>query len=122
MNDDDCDKEAKRRMRRRPKGVRAFVVAVSIEALPVYVPTPEPICTGYNASEAGNLKYYKTFTDCVALRSPTCLDGRCTYHCRDMCNCDGTGAKPKPVPRTPDVPKTKPALAVVPAKKPGNAE
>lgn len=54
---------------------------------------PEPTCTGYRAFEMKNgrkTKTYATFTDCRGLRSPVCLDGRCSLHCREMCRCDKT--------------------------------
>ncbi len=43
------------------------------------------LCTGYITEDCRDPKVK---TDCEALRSVTCLDGRCTYHCKKMCNCD----------------------------------
>ena len=62
----------------------------------------EPTCTGYNAwtvDARGKLsETYFPRTDCQSLRSPTCMDGRCTYHCRHMCHCDQPKAVPRPIP------------------------
>ena len=43
---------------------------------------PEPRCTGYRDYLA------RIQTDCRSLRSPTCMDGRCTFHCHELCKCD----------------------------------
>ena len=53
----------------------------------------EPRCTGYRAyvldeKTGRSSKTYFMHDDCKSLRSPTCMDGRCTLHCRDMCRCD----------------------------------
>lgn len=29
------------------------------------------------------------YTECEAFRSPRCEDGRCRYHCRQLCECTG---------------------------------
>lgn len=50
-------------------------------------PPPEPeekTCTGYRHGR-GAVNVMKK--DCYALRSHVCLDGRCTYHCSQMCKC-----------------------------------
>lgn len=52
----------------------------------------EPTCTGYRShvvhSNGKVSNRYHTMTDCEALRSPTCMDGRCTLHCSELCACD----------------------------------
>lgn len=45
----------------------------------------EPTCVGYAATTSAGDTWYG---DCEALRSPTCVDGRCSYHCGRMCKCD----------------------------------
>ncbi len=60
----------------------------------------EPRCTGYIAASRkpdGKFGPYTSQTDCRALRNPTCTDGRCSYHCAALCQCD----KPRPAPRSP---------------------
>ena len=56
----------------------------------------EPTCTGYRAlviDEKGKPgRQYSTMNDCRGLRSPTCMDGRCTMHCRESCKCDASNA------------------------------
>ena len=56
----------------------------------------EPTCTGYRAihlDEKGKpTRFYTSFSDCKATRSPTCMDGRCTMHCRESCKCDASNA------------------------------
>lgn len=73
-------------------GSVAFVIGriSARRALPAAL---EPRCTGYRAlvlDQKTNKpsKTYVTFDDCKGLRSPTCMDGRCTLHCREMCKCD----------------------------------
>lgn len=46
----------------------------------------DDVCTGYQG-----LNYpHAIQKDCRSNRSPTCLDGRCTYHCANMCKCDAS--------------------------------
>lgn len=54
-------------------------------SVPVY-PTDqtEKRCTGYRL---GRGAINKMMDDCTALRSEDCKDGRCTYHCEQMCRC-----------------------------------
>lgn len=47
-------------------------------------PIAEPTCTGYVSGKDGDQK-----KDCEALRSATCSDGRCSFHCQKTCDCDG---------------------------------
>lgn len=44
----------------------------------------KPQCSGYRFGH-GAVNIMRD--DCTALRSPLCEDGRCTYHCRQMCKC-----------------------------------
>ncbi len=66
------------------------VVLVPLGALAGYRlarkdPAPtEPVCSGYIPEGFVGCRQ-----DCLAHRSVTCLDGRCTYHCKTMCRCDG---------------------------------
>ena len=54
----------------------------------------EDRCTGYRADK-DSYGEHKMKTDCKALRSPTCGDGRCSFHCQSMCRCDlSTGRGP----------------------------
>jgi hypothetical protein len=46
--------------------------------------TDEKRCTGYRF---GRGVVSKMHDDCTALRSADCKDGRCTYHCEQMCKC-----------------------------------
>lgn len=63
----------------------------------------EPRCAGYEAMASGQGREVRDTrgrfvkikvamgelrTDCRALRSPMCMDGRCTFHCAAMCKCD----------------------------------
>lgn len=44
----------------------------------------EKTCVGYKPpKDDANMR-----TDCRALRSPFCSDGRCAFHCHDMCHCE----------------------------------
>jgi hypothetical protein len=49
--------------------------------------TEEKQCTGYRF---GRGVVHKMMDDCTALRSSDCKDGRCTYHCDQMCRCTAT--------------------------------
>ncbi len=44
----------------------------------------EKRCTGYRF---GRGVVSKMHDDCTALRAVNCVDGRCTYHCEQMCKC-----------------------------------
>ena len=44
----------------------------------------EKRCSGYRFGRGAICKMYD---DCTALRSTDCKDGRCSYHCEDMCRC-----------------------------------
>ena len=44
--------------------------------------TPPDHCVGYRRDHSTSMQQ-----DCKALRSPTCIDGRCSFHCKDMCKC-----------------------------------
>jgi len=46
--------------------------------------TDEKRCTGYRF---GRGVVSKMHDDCTALRAVNCVDGRCTYHCEQMCKC-----------------------------------
>jgi hypothetical protein len=47
---------------------------------------PPERCTGYvRAQEI-------LFNDCMSNRSDACRDGRCVFHCRQMCGCEARGA------------------------------
>lgn len=60
--------------------------------VPVEAPVDAlPVCTGYltgGRDNKGRFTSAKAHTDCKALRSPICLDGRCSYHCNSHCRCD----------------------------------
>lgn len=47
----------------------------------------EDRCAGYR-SEKNAYGEYAMKSDCKALRSPMCGDGRCSFHCQSMCHCD----------------------------------
>ncbi len=56
-------------------------------------PAPvEPRCTGYASGRrnptTGKFAEPTLRSDCEALRSVSCLDGRCSFHCQSMCKCD----------------------------------
>jgi hypothetical protein len=43
----------------------------------------EVTCTGYVSTHNVGVR-----DDCKSRRNPTCIDGRCSYHCKQMCKCD----------------------------------
>ena len=58
---------------------------------PVVRDAKEPTCTGAVASardDRGRFVNAGTFVECPALRSVVCSDGRCSYHCKQMCKCE----------------------------------
>ena len=71
----------------------SFMVGALVGKLFVRQATPqEPTCTGYRAfvrlADGKWSTEYFSKDDCAALRSPTCMDGRCTLHCRESCRCE----------------------------------
>lgn len=48
-------------------------------------PPPEASCAGYGSKCTDGS--FRQFTDCRALRSVMCLDGRCNFHCKQLCKC-----------------------------------
>lgn len=65
-------------------GVGRFIAGKSARRQPDV--DDKPRCTGYRFGH-GAVNIMKD--DCTALRSALCEDGRCTYHCGQMCKCQG---------------------------------
>jgi len=72
-------------------GVTTYAIARRARSRP---PPAAERCVGYLADEkfesrssGGHLTRAEMRDDCNALRSPGCLDGRCSYHCNAMCRC-----------------------------------
>lgn len=65
-------------------GIVAFVLPWGL-GWALYGRQPAPVkvaaCSGY-VRHFGHAAH-----DCTALRSHVCVDGRCSYHCAQMCKC-----------------------------------
>lgn len=65
-------------------GTVGGTIGALLNRRPKTLSSDEKRCTGYHF---GRGVVSEMLDDCTALRSPDCKDGRCSYHCDQMCRC-----------------------------------